>query len=531
MNRAQKIAQLRAARKAYRRTAARVRYLDEAGRYGEMDMTSIRAGDLVKFEAEFIKRADDEHDDTTKTVAAGEVGEVIDVLNDVPGLLVEVPCMLNSMDGAIIGESEMFIEPQTVVVLVDARDTRIGDHRMATRYAMWWPLIEMAMGASGPLYPGKKEFSVENQRHIVWALETLAEGIRETLPEHEVDYEDDDAELDDLAQALDRTVEIIGKSTTKNWPEQLAFLKESADYFDFYQTYPGARLILQNPTGYSELALEPPEGWEGHRQRELQTEYGDPGMTPDMSEWMPFEVGQAPLSYDEPEDVEEISSEEVAKEWEWGDSGLSGRLPEPEELPERDVEVDEELKGTPDQPAAESPSKYDVSMVDFGEEHEPSSPHGWADTEVHAPDVGDESAASIPIPTYSGFQGGKKVWVEPDMHVRNIRTKQEAIVVSLATDDHIIVQPINRKSGEPQGQPEQWDAGREVKLSKLHQFPVQALSHAEMEKWRIDRKVRLQRQKREDQQERRGPFSARAGRFWGPMSRMTVVTAESLTLS
>ena len=89
MNRVQKIAQLRAERKLYwhRRTAARVRYLDEMGRYGEMDMTSIKPGDLVKFEAEFIKRADDEHDDTTRTVSAGEVGEVLEVLGDVPGLL------------------------------------------------------------------------------------------------------------------------------------------------------------------------------------------------------------------------------------------------------------------------------------------------------------------------------------------------------------------------------------------------------------------------------------------------------------
>ena len=103
----------------------------------------------------------------------------------------------------------------------------------------------------------------------------------------------------------------------------------------------------------------------------------------------------------------------------------------------------------------------------------------------------------IPIATYRGYPGGKKVWVEPEMHVRNLRTKQEAVVTDLLERDQLIVQPINRRTGDPQGRPVKWDAA-EIKLSKLHKFPAQSLTNAEMKKWQIDRKLR-QRQDRRDE--------------------------------
>ena len=47
----------------------RMRYTDEMQRSGEMDLGKVRVGDLARFEAEFVKRADDDTDEEAATDA------------------------------------------------------------------------------------------------------------------------------------------------------------------------------------------------------------------------------------------------------------------------------------------------------------------------------------------------------------------------------------------------------------------------------------------------------------------------------
>ena len=529
MNRTQRIAELRAQRHGRsRRTAMRVRYCDEMGSYGEMELLDVRPGDLAKFEAEFVKHGDDESDDTEKTVSAGEIGEVVDVLQD--ALVVEAPCTLRGMGGQITGDGSMAVEPSAVVLMVDSRDPRISSNRIATKLGFWWPLLEMAADAAKKLqtFPGKGEFSIENPRHAAWALDTMIDGVRGTVPDHEVDYTDEDEDLAELADAMEALKSAVGHGS-ENWGRDLAQLQEAADYGNFYRAYPGAELVGLNPTGYAELgaySVEQLQEQEQQRQRqELDLFDDEPASEP--------EEPKPPVEYyDEPT---EQAIEDTYKEWGWDSSQLDRKLPEPEPQPEV-PEEEPEPQGIPDRPAADAPTKYNVSMT----ESEPAkAPHDWANAAPAVADV-EDAMPRVPVSVYRGYQGGSnKVWAEPEMHIRHKARRLEAVILEVLPNDVLKAQPINPKTGQPQCEPVLWDTG-EVVLSQLHQFPAQPVSEAEDWTWRNDRRVRRERETRRQRRlEEEGggamgmapPRRGRRSAYWGPMSRVTVVTAESLTLS
>ena len=108
---------------------ARIRFEDEMAKQGEMELAKIKRGDLVKFRADFMKRADDE-DDTERKVLAGEIGEVLDVFPQVPGILVEAPCEMHSMGSRISGDASIMVTPEDVLLVVDSRDPRISSSRI-----------------------------------------------------------------------------------------------------------------------------------------------------------------------------------------------------------------------------------------------------------------------------------------------------------------------------------------------------------------------------------------------------------------
>jgi hypothetical protein len=109
---------------------ARVRFLDENNKQGEVDIAKVKVGDIAKFKADFIKHGEGDEDDTEKKVLGGELAEVLDVFPDMPGLLVEAPCELTGMGGRILGESEFMVEPESIVLVLDSRDPRISSSRV-----------------------------------------------------------------------------------------------------------------------------------------------------------------------------------------------------------------------------------------------------------------------------------------------------------------------------------------------------------------------------------------------------------------
>src|SRR3990172_2010682 len=109
----------------------RIRFEDENGKHGEIDMQSVRAGDVVRFNADFTKRADDDEDESVSvTVRGGDIGEVIEAFFDGPSLLVTAPCTVDAGGIIQMGDDDFMVEPGGVVVLVDSRDPRVGTARL-----------------------------------------------------------------------------------------------------------------------------------------------------------------------------------------------------------------------------------------------------------------------------------------------------------------------------------------------------------------------------------------------------------------
>lgn len=108
---------------------ARIRFEDELGTQGEMDVADLQAGDVVRLQAEFEKHGDDDQDAVTR-IPEGTLGEVIDVFPDMPGVMCECPCTVEAMGSSISGDRSVLLDPAQLVVVVNAQDPRIGGHRI-----------------------------------------------------------------------------------------------------------------------------------------------------------------------------------------------------------------------------------------------------------------------------------------------------------------------------------------------------------------------------------------------------------------
>jgi len=103
----------------------RVRYIDEQSKQGEIDLARVKAGDLVRFLADFRKLAGP---NGVFEVRKDEIGEVVACGPE--SLRVRVPATRTANGDAFSEDLEADVDPGRVAVLVDARDPRIGDQRI-----------------------------------------------------------------------------------------------------------------------------------------------------------------------------------------------------------------------------------------------------------------------------------------------------------------------------------------------------------------------------------------------------------------
>lgn len=264
---------------------ARVRFEDELGKFGELDLAKMKAGDLVKFVADFTKRADD--DDTERRVPAGEIAEVLEVYPQMPGLLIEVPCVVASMGSEISGDAELVIAPEDIVMVIDSRDPRTTHNRIidasialspeevvacmaalalpeacrtrpimiaaltranmrsaarvlaratdgvfdfvvrtAANVSDWLPLVLWGMSAFANEFPGRSKPNLKSRRHAAWALKMLHEDLARTLPAHELDWNDEDEANAKLIKEIQSLEQYIQQSTDEQWVQALPKLDQ-----------------------------------------------------------------------------------------------------------------------------------------------------------------------------------------------------------------------------------------------------------------------------------------------------------------
>ena len=147
---------------------ARMRFEDSDGTFGELDLEKVKAGDLVKFKTELVKK--EKGDDTEKRVSAGETGEVLEVYPMMPGVLLEVPCELTSMGSRITGETELVVAPDQLILLTDARDPRTSTHRIdaAAAHAAASPSPDQLQAFVGLL--GLPSWCLQQRRIVIAAF-------------------------------------------------------------------------------------------------------------------------------------------------------------------------------------------------------------------------------------------------------------------------------------------------------------------------------------------------------------------------
>lgn len=129
----------------------RVRYIDEQSKQGEMDLARVKAGDLVRFLADFRKLAGP---NGVFEVRKDEIGEVVACGPE--SLRVRVPATRTAGGDAFSEDLEADVDPGRVAVLVDARDSRIGDQRItalleeAERDPAAWRVYPYRIEAAAP---------------------------------------------------------------------------------------------------------------------------------------------------------------------------------------------------------------------------------------------------------------------------------------------------------------------------------------------------------------------------------------------
>ena len=110
---------------------ARITFEDEMQTRGELGLDDVKAGDVIRFEADFEKRADDDEADSA-TVSADALGEVVDVFDNAGELLVRAPCMRRAPGQMATSQADVLVRPgdDEVILLVHSADPRLGSHRI-----------------------------------------------------------------------------------------------------------------------------------------------------------------------------------------------------------------------------------------------------------------------------------------------------------------------------------------------------------------------------------------------------------------
>lgn len=184
---------------------ARIRFIDENARQGELDLAKVRPGDVIKFSADFVKRGDD-FDATEATpdafaspssssgngsgsatssssgsqrVRAGEVGEVVRADAQGPSLRVRVPCEMMAMGSSITGDAELDVSPTDIMLVVDSRDPRTSHYRITTeRTATSLLAVDLEAAVQGL---GLAECFARDARIVVASLVKVGERLAARL--------------------------------------------------------------------------------------------------------------------------------------------------------------------------------------------------------------------------------------------------------------------------------------------------------------------------------------------------------------
>jgi hypothetical protein len=103
----------------------RLNYVDEMNDRGQILAELVEPGEMVRFEAAFHKEGDDGL--SAFSVDEGTLGEIVET--SPPGVVVRVHGAMNGPELST-GYEDIFVKPTDVVLLVDSRDSRIGNNRV-----------------------------------------------------------------------------------------------------------------------------------------------------------------------------------------------------------------------------------------------------------------------------------------------------------------------------------------------------------------------------------------------------------------
>jgi hypothetical protein len=397
-----------------------------------------------------------------------------------------------------------------------------GLAKTAANKTDWMPLILWALTATEADFPGKSKPSLKNRRHVMWALEELAEDIASIIPDHPVDWSDEDelnAEVVDDVNDLKRVLRGLNED---QWRDMIPDLHQEMDDPSLdraYRKWMGfpvedpskedlARMLGVEPAAppqWTPPSVRPPEPVPPEvREHERQVEE-EMMSQPDWQEML--------------QSRQEAPAEPPPAVPEPGEIVLEEPGQEPETEPQRIMrEHEEELEQTR-QEMFSQPSRYDVSMGGPAA----GDPHEWA---TPAP-----TASRVPISVHPGFEGAKnprsvKIWAEKEMTVENRKTGETGDIVQMLEGDRLAVRVRGEKVPTLEEQPVVWDA-IDVRLSPEHVYPVEKLSKEEMASWRKTRDIAKKQKARDVEKQKKGG-SGDSGAGGGGGGGATLVTVEDL---
>lgn len=547
----------------------RIRFIDEMSKMGELDLEHVQAGDLVKFEADFEKHAggladgDGHTPEGTWFVDGGTVGEVLDVFPQAPGVLVDCPCTHRTMGSAVTGDAQFIVEPDKILLLVDTRDPRISAYRIEARQAAALkvaqrlglptalcgvprcaslalylagkragarlalsaePRVRTAAAGDVPVfeaepwivlmalhearndYEGQGMLSISKRRHVAWALRQLVDRIQDELPEHEVDWTDEDQTAADIKFEAEYLAKRVEAATDAEWTQALKAYVEQAE-------------TEGDPTLYNEF-MQWSDPWMTDMPAELRTPPGQddvleltvndvlydtdaPSFTPDeppvprpSAEEVRAPPPPAAPPAEEPEPEPEPDEAPVLEDL---DESIvleeAGRLPPPEPAPAEPPARPDEPQAAPPATAFSAPSRYDVPAVDTPRR----APHEWA-----------EVAARVPILVYPGFEDVQgpatrsvRVWARPGMRVMNPKTKEEGDIIRVLPRDQLEVRVIQEGVPDLEEPTTTWDAVT-TRLSPNHEGVTERVDTEALTSWRRERDRRKKRERRREGHTERG---------------------------
>jgi len=323
-----------------------------------------------------------------------------------------------------------------------------------------WPeVLVWAMDSAQNDYPGTQQFTIHSRRHVLWALEKMIDRLNDGLPEHEIDYGDEDEDLAEIVEISENLAKSVRQSTDEGWAEAVTGLGEAAGEISDVAT---ADQLMR---------------------------WIDPATWAPTTEVDDVDVLEAP-GFGTAEDPESVAEQEMMDMPEWQvDPQLPAydapELPAPTEFEPGALDAPDEVE-SPELPAGlpSTPTKYDVPAVSSDE----STPHGWGETEMPA-----ASDIRAPIRVHRGYGGsgsdtsrGTLVWAEPEMKVFNAKTQARGAVVGAGPDDTLLIDVAGPEGLPASDTPEAWSIV-DTRLSPDWEFPAKELSPAEKKRWRADR--------------------------------------------